>query len=50
MDDPTTGLAGAVIEIRGIDVAFGPTRVTTALTAMCLKMNWTTRVCPSAPM
>ena len=29
MDDPTTGLAGAVIEIRGIDVAFGPTRVTT---------------------
>ena len=29
MDDPTTGLAGAVIEIRGIDVAFGPTRVVT---------------------
>ena len=28
-DNPTVGLAGAVIEIRGIDVEYGPTRVVT---------------------
>ena len=28
-DNPTVGLEGAVIEIRGVDVSYGPTRVTT---------------------